>query len=139
MIVTSLVALAMVGSTLAAPLPKICKQNVALQAPKEIQAGCSMRLRISIPAHVLSTVESLDVKLYPGKSHHGALVHQIQTKDILSNQENIDMMFPVTSKFLGSNTLLLTETSHSGMGCPTIYGAQGLLVLPRKADVMCTF
>ncbi|ORY01859.1 hypothetical protein K493DRAFT_312252 [Basidiobolus meristosporus CBS 931.73] len=139
MILTPLVALAMVGSTLAAPLPKICKQNVALQAPKEIQAGCSMRLRISIPAHVLSTVESLDVKLYPGKSHRGTLVHQVQTKDILSNQENIDMMFPVTSKFLGSNTLILTETSHNGMGCPTVYGAQELVVHPRRAGVICTY
>ncbi|ORY01860.1 hypothetical protein K493DRAFT_312253 [Basidiobolus meristosporus CBS 931.73] len=139
MFVPALLTLVMLGSALSAPFPTICQQNVILKSPKEIQVGCNLLLRFSIPAHILSTVGSLDVRLYPDNSHRGTLVHQVQTKDILSNQENVDIMFPVARKFLGSNTLTLTETSRNGIGCPTIFGAQELMVGPKRAGDICIF
>ncbi|ORY01851.1 hypothetical protein K493DRAFT_312245 [Basidiobolus meristosporus CBS 931.73] len=129
----------MVGATLSTPLPHICKPNVVAEGPSTINAGCKMKLQFTVPAHILSTVTELDVKLYPDGSHYGALVDQVKTEDVQSGQQSLEAMFTVSGKHLGKSTLVLTESSHKETGCPVVYGVHEVVVLPSNSDVMCIF
>ncbi|ORY01852.1 hypothetical protein K493DRAFT_312246 [Basidiobolus meristosporus CBS 931.73] len=139
MFMSTLLSLAMVGVSFSAPFPYICKPNVEIEGTRVTNAGCSIKLELAISSGILSTVSSLDVKLYKGNSPRGILVHQVQTKGTQAGQGNVEILFPVGSEYLGNNTLIVTETSRKQTQCPRVYGTHGLRVLPASGDVMCIF
>ncbi|ORY01854.1 hypothetical protein K493DRAFT_312248 [Basidiobolus meristosporus CBS 931.73] len=139
MYVSTLLSLVMVGATLSAPLPKVCKPNVVTKGPSAINAGCKMRLQLTFPAHSLSAVSTLNVRFYQENSRHGTLVHQVKAKEVKSDQATIEAMFPVGGNYLGNGTLIVTEAASRNIKCPAIYGIHELSILPSIPDVMCTF
>ncbi|ORY01861.1 hypothetical protein K493DRAFT_312254 [Basidiobolus meristosporus CBS 931.73] len=60
-------------------------------------------------------------------------------KDVRPVQGHIEILFPISSQFVGKDTLIVTETSRNQRQCPTVYGSFELNVLPTSADVMCMF
>ncbi|ORY01856.1 hypothetical protein K493DRAFT_312250 [Basidiobolus meristosporus CBS 931.73] len=137
MYISTLLSLVLVGVTLSAPLPQVCKSNAVSQGPKAINVGCKIKLQLTVPAHILSAVDTLDIKLYPSGSRRGTLVHQVNTKDVQSGQQSIEAVFPISGRHLGKSTLVLTESPYQGIGCPAVYGVHEVTVLPSSPDVMC--
>ncbi|KAK9708288.1 hypothetical protein K7432_009739 [Basidiobolus ranarum] len=142
MLASTLISLALLGVGLSAPLPNNCATNVEIKGPNVIHAGCTIKLQFRIPSREVSTVNGLKVELYSADSRRGVLVHQVNTVDIQSQKGAMEILFPITSRFIGSNTLTLTDilkngkTSHPA-GCPSVYGVHKVKVLPSSSDIMC--
>ncbi|KAK9764361.1 hypothetical protein K7432_008187 [Basidiobolus ranarum] len=140
MISSTLIALSMLSLGFAAPSPSICTTNVDINGPGVIHAGCTMKLQFRIPSPVLNTVSGLNVELYRAGSRRGVVVHQVHTVDVQSQQGNIEILFPITSRFIGNDTLTLIDNKKNEkrpVGCPLVYGIHKVRVLPSSPNVMC--
>ncbi|KAK9708286.1 hypothetical protein K7432_009737 [Basidiobolus ranarum] len=142
MIASALLTLTMLSLGFAAPPPSICTTNVDINGPNAIHAGCTIKLQFCIPSPILNTVSSLHVKLYQAGSHRGVVVHQVNSVDLQSQQGGIEILFPITTRFIGNDTLIVTDTLNSGKikrpaGCPSVYAVHKVKVLPSSSDVMC--
>ncbi|KAK9759581.1 hypothetical protein K7432_017275, partial [Basidiobolus ranarum] len=88
----------------------------------------------------LSTVNGCKVDLYLASARHGVVVPQVNTKYIQNQKGAIDLLFPVTSQFIGSDTLILTENplKNDRIGSPrkrpSVYGVHQQLVLPSDPN-----
>ncbi|KAK9708290.1 hypothetical protein K7432_009741 [Basidiobolus ranarum] len=142
MLASTLISLALLGVGLSAPLPNNCATNMEIKGPNVIHAGCTIKLQFRIPSHEVSTVNGLKVELYPVGSRRGVLVHQVDTVDIQSQKGAMEILFPITSRFIGNDTLILTnalknkKNSHPA-GCPSVYGQHKVKVVPSSPDIMC--
>ncbi|KAK9722698.1 hypothetical protein K7432_002510 [Basidiobolus ranarum] len=145
MLASSLISLTLLGLGLAAPLPKNCATNVDINGPNMIHAGCTIKLQFLIPSRQINTINGLKVEMYPSGSRRGVVVHQVSTVDIQSQKDAIEILFPITSRFIGNDTLILTGNPPkdakigSSTQCPSVYGVHKLQVLPSSPDVMCMF
>ncbi|KAK9722699.1 hypothetical protein K7432_002511 [Basidiobolus ranarum] len=144
MLASTLLSLTLLSVGLSAPLPKNCATNVEINGPNVIHAGCTMKLQFRIPSREVSTVNGLKLELYPAGSRRGVVVHQVNTVDLQSQKGSIEILFPIASRFIGNDTLILTDTLKNGKasrpaGCPSVYGVHKLMVLPPSPDVMCIF
>ncbi|KAK9708287.1 hypothetical protein K7432_009738 [Basidiobolus ranarum] len=145
MFASTLISFALLGLGLSAPLPNNCATNVEINGPNVIHTGCSMKLQFHIPSQGVSTSTGVKVELYPAGSRRGTVVYQVDSVDIQSHNGPIELLFPITSRFIGNNTLILTENPskndrvRSARKCPSVYGAHKLQVLPSSSNVMCMF
>ncbi|KAK9708289.1 hypothetical protein K7432_009740 [Basidiobolus ranarum] len=145
MFASTLISFALLGLGLSAPLPNNCATNVEINGPNVIHARCSMKLQFRIPTQAVSTSTGVKVELYPAGSRRGIVVYQVNSVDIQSQKGAVELLIPITSRFIGNDTLILTENSsnndqvRSPRKCPSVHGVHKLLVLPSSPNIMCIF